>query len=1101
MTMMLLEWVFTSIFLILTVLALRAAFGKRVSARLRYALWAVVLVRLLVPVQLFTSPIAGTWVFPENRTEQTVTEWPVTSDAHVSAAGPDDGLSLSLPNGTAADRPAVPQAPEFPAAPITAPEAPAAPDLTKAPVYLGWVWLGGSVALALVLAASNLRFALRLRRSRIPMRWADCPLPVYAAVGLPSPCLFGLLRPAVYVTPEAAADPVRLRHVIAHEYTHFRQGDHLWSFLRCAALAVHWWDPLVWVAVTLSRRDGELACDEGALKRLGDGERLAYGNTLLALVTAKPGPSDLLCFATTMAGEKRSLKERISRIACAPKRWLWAAVAVVLVTALACVCAFGSAKEPDTADGPDAEPTGSADEFTPVYTIGTGDGSGAVLVEGLGDSRVEWSGPDTSPSGGGWLHFTDPVFCCPGLAGRTVDGSAMWDDETRTGVSVVMSVYDDRVVSEPAVGFYIHFRVELGSGTVLESAYQSWVEGETLELTDQEMVDMARTFAELLAGAEAYYRSHGGLSDYIGTEGLVRTDSWVLRNTQALNAATDLNRNGVPETVVVGDVCDPDDKEGTREPFGRGVGVLEGDEVLWMGYAANFHAGETSFLLYSADGEDYLMEFDLHGNQGNGSGDYRIFTLEGGVETTVRENHVEFNYCTDSLASVKDNFDPEAVASFVDEADSLLEHCFLLVDTGYNYRGDPPGYVQIDLRWLESYAFGFHWDDGQTTLENVTRFKLMAEHPVFTRDLNRDMRSETVVITELDGGAGMRVELKDDNSGKVIWSDEGYFAHAGWNAVFICTVGDRDYLLRYHPYMGQGWCDYSYELFTLTRDGQEQVIQENSVQFDINFGIMHESFDPEAIAAFMDEINGLLANSVQLINTDDDLWRTFQKEGRLYDSRWWLDRSVSMLESLRAYKEAMEVGTSYPSVLLGKSQFMLIQDDAGYYVSIDDVPALISKDDPYVKISDFTVVDMDGDGTDEVLVWVCGVTTDFSGYLLLRRMENGAIIGTIFNAHNNWSNRWFDGLKTDGTFECNDVVDRWHSVSKLFFTDGFGVGIYGLTVVRNDPDFNLESFMEIQKEVTREMDWWAAVEAQKEKPDAVWFEFNEENIADVFMKG
>ena len=61
MTMMLLEWVCTAVFLILVVLALRAALGRRISAGLRYALWAVVLLRLLVPVQLFTSPIAGTW--------------------------------------------------------------------------------------------------------------------------------------------------------------------------------------------------------------------------------------------------------------------------------------------------------------------------------------------------------------------------------------------------------------------------------------------------------------------------------------------------------------------------------------------------------------------------------------------------------------------------------------------------------------------------------------------------------------------------------------------------------------------------------------------------------------------------------------------------------------------------------------------------------------------------------------------------------------------------------------------------------------------------------------------------------------------------------
>lgn len=344
MTAMLLEWVATSIFLILTVLALRAAFGKRVSARLRYALWAVVLVRLLVPVQLFTSPLAGTWVMTEQRVEHNAVDLPT---APIITAPAEGAPGLPVTNATPGSVPTPPALPD-------APEPPEAPDLRNPPdwvVLLGWAWLAGSGALALVLAASNLRFARRLRRVRIPLEGADCPLPVYVAAGLPSPCLLGLLRPAVYVTPEAAADPAMLRHVIAHEYTHFRHGDHIWSLLRCGALAVHWWNPLVWVSARLSRRDTELACDEGALRRLGDGERLAYGNTLLALVTARPVPGDLLRLATTMAGDKKSLKERFTRIARAPKRWLWAAVAVVLVTALASACAFGQAEDKSAAQG------------------------------------------------------------------------------------------------------------------------------------------------------------------------------------------------------------------------------------------------------------------------------------------------------------------------------------------------------------------------------------------------------------------------------------------------------------------------------------------------------------------------------------------------------------------------------------------------------------------------------------------------------------------------------------------------------------------------------------------------------------------------------
>ena len=56
-----------------------------------------------------------------------------------------------------------------------------------------------------------------------------------------TPCLFGLFRPAIYVTPEASGDPALLAHTLAHEETHYRHGDHIWSALRCLCLVVHWY--------------------------------------------------------------------------------------------------------------------------------------------------------------------------------------------------------------------------------------------------------------------------------------------------------------------------------------------------------------------------------------------------------------------------------------------------------------------------------------------------------------------------------------------------------------------------------------------------------------------------------------------------------------------------------------------------------------------------------------------------------------------------------------------------------------------------------------------------------------------------------------------
>ena len=48
------------------------------------------------------------------------------------------------------------------------------------------------------------------------------------------------------MTPQVAADETALRHVLAHEATHYRHGDPLWAVVRGACLVVHWWNPLVW---------------------------------------------------------------------------------------------------------------------------------------------------------------------------------------------------------------------------------------------------------------------------------------------------------------------------------------------------------------------------------------------------------------------------------------------------------------------------------------------------------------------------------------------------------------------------------------------------------------------------------------------------------------------------------------------------------------------------------------------------------------------------------------------------------------------------------------------------------------------------------------
>lgn len=321
------EWILTSSLLIVIVLAVRALFRGRMGLRLRYALWLLVLLRLLVPGTVFQTGLSVLNYVPLS---QTATAQAQPSQSGGSPSAPEAEPMPVRPEGEAEPRPSGPAA-----APDSAPAG--AADWRG---VLTAVWLGGAGVLAAALLACNLRFYLRLRRMRRTHPIPGVAVPVYVARGLPSPCLYGFPRPAVYLTPAAAGEPELLGHVLRHELTHRRHGDHIWAVLRAAALALHWYNPLVWLAAVLSRRDGELACDEGALQGADDRERAAYGRTLIRLVTARPSAGELLCCATTMTAGSSSLKERIAMIAGKPRTLAAVLAAVVLLAGLAVGCTF-----------------------------------------------------------------------------------------------------------------------------------------------------------------------------------------------------------------------------------------------------------------------------------------------------------------------------------------------------------------------------------------------------------------------------------------------------------------------------------------------------------------------------------------------------------------------------------------------------------------------------------------------------------------------------------------------------------------------------------------------------------------------------------------
>lgn len=251
---------------------------------------------------------------------------------------------------------------------------------------------------------------------------------------------------------------------------------------------------------------------------------------------------------------------------------------------------------------------------------------------------------------------------------------------------------------------------------------------------------------------------------------------------------------------------------------------------------------------------------------------------------------------------------------------SVLDEQQILYD-GSIYRTDEG---QLNLTLLAQYYAELVPDGGSdsgsdTALDNAGSDDTNSSDsgiPAFL-DLNRNGIAETLVQREMEGGQGQVVEIYEND--ERLYYAEGGFAHVGWNALFLCTIDGESYLLRYNPTMFQGMSNYSYELFSL-KDGHETIAY-NEITFDVNFyAPYHEAFDPEGIAAFMEEINGYLAQSTQLLNTDYDLLAAFERTGRLEDDLGILlnsfepefsrDPSKSLLENLRLLQQTMEPSAS-----------------------------------------------------------------------------------------------------------------------------------------------------------------------------------------------
>ena len=336
---------------------------RRAPKIFSYALWAVVLFRLLCPVSI---PLPVSLMGALDAPAQAVTGGMGSAVTYVLPEGepaPDipaqSGEEGTVPDGgqqTAGQGPAQEQNGGQPQAEN---QQPAAARGVSPEEVAACVWLAGALATAGYAAASWLRLRHRLAEA------AHLSGKLYLSDRIGTPFVLGLIRPRIYLPATLREE---LPYILAHERHHIRRGDHIWRLLAFLALALHWFNPLVWAAFLLSGKDMEMSCDEAVVKRLGEGIRADYSASLLSLATGRRGlPGMPLAFGEgETSGRIRNLL-RWRR----PKVWISvAAAAACLAVGAACVAnPAGAASQEPGGEAPSGQYTDVEDYVNQVLPL------------------------------------------------------------------------------------------------------------------------------------------------------------------------------------------------------------------------------------------------------------------------------------------------------------------------------------------------------------------------------------------------------------------------------------------------------------------------------------------------------------------------------------------------------------------------------------------------------------------------------------------------------------------------------------------------------------------------------------------------------------
>ena len=844
----------TGSLIILAVLLVRLLLNKAPKI-FSYALWLVVLFRLLCPVS-FESGFSLLGVLGVSAEEQGTVEY----ISQPLGTGMQTGQAIAVPiaasaeddrgfrqAGSAQERVYMWSA-----------------DAFQLSLHVGSViWVIGTTGLLLYGVASYMCLKRKMHLVKINECGRSDSAQIYRTNAVSTAFVLGFVRPGIYL-PDNLEEKEE-SYILLHEQIHIKRKDSLYRAAAYLALCLHWFNPLVWLAFHLSGRDMEMSCDEAVVRKIGSSVKKEYSRSLLALAT---GTSKIN--GVPLAFGEGDTGSRIKNVLRYKKPAVILVAVAVIVCLVASVFLLGNPKKEigDTVYYGIVKM--SVEEDTARYV---------VFVPGLGEMEI----PEAETIDA-YIEI-DFTALEPGhLVRMTFPGdveanfvSDMPGSFTKAAKSIIITGIGFDI--QPAGEGKCLFAVPIGmareavEGDTLEIYHHVISEGDIREMYHLYLLDSPDKMEQVMFASTSV--------EAVDEENY---DIWVVLSTQEAQTFLSEFGYGVYCEIAGNDTSNGEEQtDSDIEDSGSAANTEEGlapitfdllnnyggslpDDAYWVQVRSISRSarGIDRYMVYDTDFEadydwsnDREMPFLAFDDDCN-------FWVNRELDS-VRYEEVSFDEFAGIVTDILEHRNPVLGVAFLD---GKIEEAF--IESAYL----GAGFTSVPLSGILGSGINDTWYTDIQDITGLSAEEVLEEYYTLVRTESADVSDltgeETIEIyTGNIGDGDSGIVMVRDNNGNLLSTLSAHIARAGWNNIYLGEMEGTPYLLEVHIEDRELYGGYDYRTFRLGESGEWRYIADSFFEFGGEIG-----YDDDLFHIWADKLEYYLANSRLLLSTQEGEVRT-----------------------------------------------------------------------------------------------------------------------------------------------------------------------------------------------------------------------------------